>query len=320
MSHPQRLGMSYNSHMHPPTLSVVITVWNESKNLPRVVRSVADLADEIIVVDTESTDDTVKVAKGLGCQVFHHANTRIVEPVRNFSISKANGKWVLVLDADEEVPAELSRIIKGVISDDKVDFVKIPRKSLIFGSWITSDHWWPDYVYRLFKKGFVTWQDTIHSAPKTKGVGLELPADERNSLLHHHYETIGQYLERINRYTDVQAQELISRGVKFDWPLLISKPTKEFINQFFARKAYLNGLHGLTLSLLQAFSEMILYAKLWQNNGFIQQSVPLPALNFEIISAKREYSWWFYQKSIEKSLPPTRVLLKLIRKFKSSLL
>ncbi len=90
-------------------LSVVITAWNEAENLPVAVKSVQDLADEIVVVDTESTDDTVAVARKLGCKVYSHPNTGIVEPVRNFSVSKTKGDWILLLDADEEVSPILRR-------------------------------------------------------------------------------------------------------------------------------------------------------------------------------------------------------------------
>ena len=142
-------------------LSVVIVAWNEEKNLPRVVASVKDFADEIVVVDNASTDKTSSVAKKLGCKVFYHANPGIIEPIRAFAISKAKHEWVLLIDADEEVPADLSDKIIKIIADDKCDFVRIPRKNLIFGKWIKSDHWWPDYVYRLFKKNALTWDKAI---------------------------------------------------------------------------------------------------------------------------------------------------------------
>src|SRR3989344_3422172 len=156
-----------------PVLCVVITAWNEAKNLPRVVASVKSLADEIVVVDTQSTDNTAQVAKNLGCRVYSHAFPGIVEPVRNFSISKAKGDWLLLLDADEEIPPALADAISKAISGSQADYFRLPRKNLIFGRWITSSHWWPDYVYRLFKKGFVVWDNAIHSLPQTRGKGLD---------------------------------------------------------------------------------------------------------------------------------------------------
>jgi glycosyltransferase involved in cell wall biosynthesis len=146
-------------------LSVVITAWNEEKNLPRVVQSVASFADEVIVVDTQSTDKTVEIAKSLKCKVFHHQNTSVVEPVRNFSISKAKGDWILLLDADEEVSSSLASQLLEIVKSDSADYVRIPRKNIIFGQWIKTSHWWPDYVYRFFKKGHVEWDEKIHSIP-----------------------------------------------------------------------------------------------------------------------------------------------------------
>src|SRR3989338_8352719 len=98
-------------------LSVVITAWNEEKNIARAISSAKPIADEIVVVDTESTDKTAELAKKLGARVFHHKNTGIVEPVRNFSISKAKGDWILLLDADEEISQELAGYIKKAVKE-----------------------------------------------------------------------------------------------------------------------------------------------------------------------------------------------------------
>ncbi len=293
-------------------LSVVISTWNEERTLPRVVGSVSDIADEIVVVDTQSTDNTVKIAKKLGCVVYHHRNTGIVEPVRNFSISKAKGDWILLLDADEEITLDLKEVIKKIISDNSYDFVRIPRKNLIFGKWIKSTHWWPDFVYRLFKRGHIEWGDKIHSIPVTRGAGLDIHPDEKNAILHHHYESISQYIKRLDRYTDIQSGELVSSGYKFSWKDLIEKPANEFVRQYFARSGYRDGIHGLALSLLQAFSEVVLYLKLWQEDGFKNQTIETDQLHAQIRTASTEYEWWFYQSKIDSSAG----IGKLINKFK----
>jgi glycosyltransferase involved in cell wall biosynthesis len=151
-------------------LSVVITAWNEAENLPRVVKSVMDLADEIVVIDTGSTDDTVAVANKLGCHVYHHKNTGIVEPVRNFSISKAKGDWVLLLDADEEVSSSSAKAITRAIETDSADYYRLPRKNIIFGKWIKSSHWLTAF-HRLLGK--VALSGAIHSVPVTRGCGAD---------------------------------------------------------------------------------------------------------------------------------------------------
>jgi (heptosyl)LPS beta-1,4-glucosyltransferase len=295
-------------------LSVVLTVWNEEANLPRVLQSVKDLADEIIVVDTESTDNSVAVARKFGCTVFHHKYTGIVEPVRNFSVAKANGDWILLLDADEEVTPDLTGFIKEAIKNPNVDYYRIPRKNIIFGSWIKSEHWWPDYVYRLFKKGYIVWSDTIHSIPETRGQGREFPADAKHALIHHNYQTISQYLGRMDRYTSHQLQVLIDKQTPFSWPLLISKPADEFLTQYFARNGYKEGIHGLVLACLQAFSELVLYAKYWQYLGSKPEEVSVGVFNLTVRRLSAQYQWWIHDQKINQASFWSKPFRRIVRK------
>lgn len=295
-------------------LSVVITTWNEEKSLARAVSSVKSIADEIVVVDTESIDGTVALAKKLGCKVFTHKNTGIVEPVRNFSISKAKGDWILLLDADEEVPATLAHEIKRLLQDPTADYYRIARRSIIFGKWIKSSHWWPDYVYRFFKKGSVTWDDKIHSIPFTRGEGKDLSATEDMALIHHHYSTISQYVERLNRYTDFQALNLQAKGYNFSGSDVVAKPIAEFLNQYFARAGYREGMHGLALALLQAGSELVLYLKMWQTSGFIASEISPSALKSVLTQGGKDYHWWSEQARIDSASFLLKPFLKLKRK------
>ena len=134
-------------------LSVVTVVWNEEKNLPKMLDSVRNLADEIVVViDDDSSDNTKEIAQKYTKKVYTQKHVGIVEPLRNYAIGKATGDWILLLDADEIVTQELETRIQEIVKNNSCDYVLIPRKNIIFGKWIISDHWWPDYVYRLFKK------------------------------------------------------------------------------------------------------------------------------------------------------------------------
>lgn len=295
-------------------LSVVITVFNEAQNLPRVLASVRDLADEVVVVDTESTDNSAEIAKKLGCRVFSHPYIGIVEPVRNFSITKARGDWVLLLDADEEISPDLNSFIRQAISSTGADYYRIPRKNLIFGSWIKSHHWWPDYVYRLFRKGYVTWEDTIHGIPQTRGAGSDFPADEKHAIIHHHYTSISQYVNRLNRYTDFQLIALQKSKKIFVWTDLIIRPFQEFLIQYFTREGFKDGIHGLSLAGLQSFSELVLYLKFWQSLGFPKTSISLPNLFSTLRSQSKQYSWWYYEKRISEPGNFPRILFKIKRK------
>jgi (heptosyl)LPS beta-1,4-glucosyltransferase len=265
-------------------ISVVINTLNEEKNLPRAINSIKSIADEIVVVDMESEDKTVEIAKSLGAKVFTHKKVGYVEPARNFAISKASNPWVFILDADEEIPSALAQKISKVLKDGKADYFRIPRKNIIFGKWMKHSRWWPDYNIRLFKKGAVSWNEIIHMVPMTQGVGGEIEAKEEFAVVHHNYDSIEQYLERMNRYSSQHAKLRIDEGYKFSWKDLIFKPSNEFLSRYFFGEGYKDGLHGLSLSLLQAFSELTVYLKIWQKEKFTDQN---PQLR-EVISAMRD--------------------------------
>ncbi len=287
-------------------ISAVINTFNEEKNLERCLLSLQSLADEIIVVDMHSSDQTAKIAKKHGAKIFLHEYTRFVEPARNFALGKATGDWVLLIDADEELPPSLSKTLKEIALEDRVDWVKIPRKNIIFGKWICHSRWWPDFLVRFFRRSKVTFSDKIHLPPTTSGSGLTLEANEDNALSHYNFQSIFQFVERLNRYTDIQAEELRAVGAKFQSKDLVAKPWGEFCSRFFAGEGYKDGLHGLALGFLQAFSELVLYLKLWENDGFAEGS--LKGVESEAEKAIRESYYW-RQKTNPSFLG--RLLLKI---------
>jgi len=284
-------------------ISVVINTLNEEKNLPRAINSVKGFADEIVVVDMESSDRTIEIAKKLGAKVFSHKKVGYMEPVRNYAISKAKGNYILILDADEEVSPGLVKKIKKIVhppggrsatlrESEKADYYRIPRKNIIFGKWMKHARWWPDYNIRFFKKGFVSWDEEIHSIPMTKGKGMDLPEKEEYAIIHHHYFSIEEYLDRMNRYSAVQAEELMKNGYVFDWKDLIKKPINEFLSRFFFGQGYKDGIHGLVLSCLQAFSEFVLYLKIWQKQGFSEKDISRKEFKNEFNKSINDIKWW----------------------------
>ena len=138
--------------MKRPLISVVVNTYNEEKNLFRCLKSVEKFADEIVVVDMHSEDNSVKIAKSFGAQVYLHERMDYVEPARNFAIGKAKGKWILSLDPDEKISNELAKNLRfiAVNKSDEVDYVLVPRKNIVFGKWMENTRWWPDYISRFF--------------------------------------------------------------------------------------------------------------------------------------------------------------------------
>ncbi len=282
-------------------ISVVINTFNEEKNISNAIKSV-QWADEIIVCDMYSDDETGVIAKKLGAKILFHKRTGFVEPARNFAISRAEGDWILVLDADEEIPDSLADKLKEVAHQDSVvTFVEIPRQNIIFGKVMKASLWWPDYHIRFFKKDKVTWSSKIHSKPKTEGQGLRLAEIERFAITHNHYESISQYISRMDRYTSVQAKELRDSGYKFEWRDLISKPISEFLSRFFAGRGFEDGIHGLALSFLQSFSHFVMYLKVWELEGFEKKDLKFSDVDDSFKNAGKEISYWLKYGNLSKN-------------------
>jgi (heptosyl)LPS beta-1,4-glucosyltransferase len=215
-----------------------------------------------------------------------------VEPARNFAISKATGDWVLILDADEEVSDTLANKIKEAIKENTADYYRIPRKNIIFNHWMKYSRWWPDYNVRLFKKGAVIWNEIIHAVPVTNGISGEFEDKEEVAILHNHYNTIEQYLERMNRYTSQQVKNKLADGYIFKWIDLIGKPINEFFSRYFFGQGYKDGIYGLSVSLLQSFSELVLYLKIWQEEKFKEHDVNLTDVIKVLKIKEKELHYW----------------------------
>ncbi len=299
-----------------PKISAAIVVWNEEKTLSDCVKTLS-FVDELVIVDNQSTDDTFKIAKSLTDKVYRYKNVGYVEPVRNFAISKTTGDWILVIDPDERIPNTLAKELVNLTKEDKVDYVRIPRQNIIFDNWMEHSRWWPDYNIRFFKKGCVTWQDAIHSIPITTGRGHDLPSQKEFSLTHYHYKTVDEYLSKLIRYTNQQSSELISQGYKFNSTDLLSKPISEFLSRYFAGEGYKDGLHGLSLSLLQAFSQLVIHLKVWQSEGFKSDKDLFYSQSFKkgVIAKFKEFKFWVYTVNIHLDTSKLhRFVFKLKRK------
>jgi (heptosyl)LPS beta-1,4-glucosyltransferase len=292
-----------------PLISAVINVRNEAKKLDRCLKSIKNFADEIIIVDMKSTDGSDKIATKYGAQLFSYRPVKYVEPARNYALSKATGKWIILLDPDEYLPKSLKRELKKITLRHNIDFVRIPRKNIILGKWFRHSNWWPDYLIRFFKKGAVSWNKEIHSQPTTKGEGLTLLDSEHLAIRHHNYDSVYQFVIRALRYSSIQADELEKLDTKLKMSDLILKPIQEFNSRFFRAQGYKDGIHGLVFALLQVFAIFLIYAKLWEKQGANEKVVAKDSFVSASLEAGYEYSYWFakyfkeeYTKNIFKNL------------------
>ncbi len=273
-------------------ISAVITaIAGEEKYLDLCLTSIKGFVDEIVIIDMSDMDEISKIAKKFKAKEFTHEFVNYVEPVRNFGISKATGEWILILDPDEEISSSLAVRLTQIIKEENADYVRIPRENIVFGKTLRHASWWPDYNIRFFKKGKVSWDEVIHAVPMTEGDGIDLEAKNEFAIIHHHYESIEQFVERMNRYTTVQAK-LKSKDYLFNPIDLISRPSGEFLSRYFAGEGYKDGVHGLALSLLQALSELVLYLKIWQIEKFEDKELKINDVMKELDKTKKEFNYW----------------------------
>lgn len=305
-------------------LSVVINTKNAENTLEKTLKSVS-FADEIVVVDMKSEDKTVAIAQKYTDKIFAHKDVGYVEPARNFAIKKATGDWILIIDSDEEIPQELERVIKGILKASKdgeetADCYYIPRKNLIFNKFIEKTGWWPDFVLRLFKKGYVSWSDEIHSVPITKGEVIELPAVSDIAIVHHNYQHVNQYISRLNKYTSIQAEEIVQELEEHeeivDGSFIIKKFYSELLARFFAQRGVNDGTHGLALSLLQGLSEAAVAIKVWEKTGFPESNREQEEATIaEMKQFNKELSYWIADWQVENTSGLTQFFYKIRRKF-----
>jgi len=274
-------------------ISAIINTKNSQETLTRALESVR-FADEIVVIDAGSTDKTIEIAQKYTNHIILSPSSDFVEPIRNFAVSKASYEWILLLDADEAAPADLIHELSKLTQMD-VDVWEIPRKNMILGKWMRHTGWWPDYHRRFFKKGKLTWDEKIHSIPKTKGKVGSLPAEEKLALRHENIVTVKDYIDRLNHYTSIEAKQNISDSNAKD---AYQSFFDDFLRRYFAQQGYLDYQHGAYLSLVQSFYQFLTSMKQWEKHGKSNRQVELePVLR----RFSRDLKYWLADKHINES-------------------
>ncbi len=245
-------------------ISTVYISYNDAQKIKNSLESVKNFADEIVILDLGSTDNSKEIGENFKAKIFYHDYVSYVELVRNYANDLAKGDWILVLDPDEEISEKLKNKLKEIRKQNKYDAVNIPRKNIFFNKWISHTNWWPDRHVRFFKKEKVKWSDKIHKYPKVIGKILNLNANEELAIIHHGYKSIGEFLDRQNRYASSKADNLYEEGARFSYGLLIWNPVREFLIRFIKHKGFLDGIYGFSLTLLMMIYQMEVMIKLWE--------------------------------------------------------
>jgi glycosyltransferase involved in cell wall biosynthesis len=238
--------------------SVVIITLNEEANIRRCLESVK-WADEIVLVDSSSTDRTLEIASEFGA-VIHRPEWRGFGPAKREGVDKATGEWIFSIDADEEVTPELAHEIREAVkSDGNTAGYYIPRRTQFLGRWIYHCGWYPDPVLRLFRKSDGNFDDSpVHE----KVVLKESTGRLRRDLLHYSYPTLDSYFDKFNRYTSMAAMKDHREGRSAGAWAILARPLACFIKHYFLKRGFLDGLEGLIISVLSSCYVFTKYTKL----------------------------------------------------------
>lgn len=247
--------------MQPPISACIIT-FNEKGNIRRCLESLK-WVDEIVVVDSYSTDGTEQLARAYTDKVFQHQWPGYVNQ-KNYALQLASHDWVLSLDADEVVSDELkTEIIKEWADDGYKQYpgYYLPRRTFYLGRWIRYGGWYPDYKLRLFRKTSGAWTGLDpHDRVELNGQTKELKGD----ILHYNYKNISDQIKTIDRFSEVTVEALLEQGARFSLFNLLTRPPIKFMECYFAKAGFLDGLPGLIIALNSAFYVFVKYAKMWE--------------------------------------------------------
>jgi glycosyltransferase involved in cell wall biosynthesis len=239
-------------------ISVIIITKDEEKNIAECISSVL-WADEIIVVDAESTDGTVEMARKYTDKIYVKKWEGYALQ-KKYGLSLAKNDWVLSLDADERVTEELKIEIEGLDVRD-VNGFKIRRRNFLFNKEIKSCGWGNDYQLRLFKKEKTSLTDRmVHEMFIVDGKVNRI----KQPMLHFTFSSLTNYISKINHYTSLRAKELFEQKTKVNGWTIISHTIFAFLQFFIVRGGFKDGVHGLIISLLHSTSTMLNYIKLWE--------------------------------------------------------
>jgi glycosyltransferase involved in cell wall biosynthesis len=244
-------------------LSVALIACNEAENLSGCLRSVA-FARQIVVVDSGSGDETPRIAADFGCDVFTEA-WRGFGLQKQFAVDQCREAWILVLDADERIPAETADAIRWIVSGPPgaAAGYSFPRKNFFQGRWIRHAGWWPDRVVRLFRKGQGRLTEvSVHEAITVEGLveALDVPIE------HWTESRLGPILRKIDRYSTLGAEEAFVQGRRSSiWEAFL-RAKFTFFQDYLLRGGFLDGPQGLTLAVTDAVHKFFKYAKLSERN------------------------------------------------------
>lgn len=239
------------------TISATIITFNEERNLPRAIESLR-CCDEIVVVDSGSTDRTVEIAERYGARVLE-ANWRGYAGQKNYASDQARHDWILSLDADEALSEDLEGEIWALKKNGSpYDAYTVPRLAQYLGKWILHSGWYPDRKVRLFDRRKARWVgDYVHESVISDGRVGAL----QGNLLHYTCQSLSEHMRTMNGYTTLAAEELVARGQKVTYGDLLLNPPWTFFRTYVLKRGFQDGVEGLAIAYMASLYTFLKYAK-----------------------------------------------------------
>lgn len=241
-------------------ISAVILSKNEEKNIKDCLESIRQLADEIILIDDNSTDKTTKLAEESRAKIFTHSLNNNFAEQRNFGLQKAKGDWIFFIDADERVSPKLKKEIKEKIKSTNLDGFYLKRQDFFGGRFLKHGETANICLLRLGRKGKGKWQREVHETWDIK----ESVGSLKNPLWHYPHPTLKEFIEHVNRFSTLHAQVLLKEGVEPSLFRLWANPFAKFIQNYIFRLGFLDKTPGIIVALMMSFHSFLARAKLYQ--------------------------------------------------------
>ncbi len=246
-------------------ISATIIVKNEEKNIADVCQTVS-WADEIVVVDSDSTDATVEIARRFTDKIYNR-EFQGYKDKHEFADSKASGDWIFWIDADERVTPELKAAVEKLrTSDEKTlaDGYKIARKTFFLDKWIRHSGWYPDHQMRLYRKGSSYWDGVApHQTARVRGRVEKLDGE----LLHYTKQSLSEYHRVLDSYSSLAAEHLAGEGKGAGAANILGGAVAAFFRSFVVKQGFRDGIPGLIIAIFTGYGVFLKYAKLWEHNN-----------------------------------------------------
>jgi glycosyltransferase involved in cell wall biosynthesis len=256
-----------------PLISAVVHAYNEERNLPACLASLK-FADEIVVIDNESTDRTAALARAAGARVVtFRGRYGYPEPARVFGLSQLRGEWVFILDADERATPELGAELRRLAADPAAgDGYWVPIRNFHFGRWLRHGGLYPDLHLRFFRRGRGGYPEVgLHRGIRVPGETGCAGAD----ILHYSYRDLEHYFEKFDRYTTVEAERIVAAGRRPAGYDLILKPVHRFLKSYVFGGGWLDGQAGFLFHVFSAAYVFVSEAKAWDEYRRRGETLPV---------------------------------------------